>query len=297
MSAIAYITDSKLLEMHRLNQNKEMNFWRLNTTYKFTNFNCGDLLFFLSKDKEHMRHKEKGIVGYGRCVAFNSCSINTMWKRYGQLNGYRHKEDFVEAIMRVSKDHKKPSTISSIYLKDVVFFQTPVYLSECGMNISSRIESYIYLDSDNNTAFKILDKAKGFEDLWSSSEERDNLTIEREEIRNALYLAYEKIGLKTTHNKSKSAQDLNKFILPNYGYERIRDSKFEGYKIEDNVLTIVFAPLFMPDRISETRILFGQSEYYRYLIEKYYPYDLDIVFKTSDHNEELESLMNRKYNK
>ena len=87
MSAIAYITDSKLLEMHRLNQNKEMNFWRLNTTYKFTNFNCGDLLFFLSKDKEHMRHKEKGIVGYGRCVAFNSCSINTMWKRYGQLNG------------------------------------------------------------------------------------------------------------------------------------------------------------------------------------------------------------------
>ena len=25
MSAIAYITDSKLLEMHRLNQNKEMN--------------------------------------------------------------------------------------------------------------------------------------------------------------------------------------------------------------------------------------------------------------------------------
>ena len=63
MGAIAYITDSKLLELHRLNAHRTMNFWRLSAKTGFTDFQKGDLVFFLSKDKAHMRKKEKGIVG------------------------------------------------------------------------------------------------------------------------------------------------------------------------------------------------------------------------------------------
>ena len=108
MSAICYITDSKLLELHRLNQNKEMNFWRLSTNNKFTDFGIGDLLFFLSKDKEHMRYKEKGIVGFGRCASFENYSLNTMWRKYESLNGYNTKEEFIEAVSRVSSNREKP---------------------------------------------------------------------------------------------------------------------------------------------------------------------------------------------
>ena len=61
MSSIAYITDSKMLEMHRLNAHKTMNFWRLSNKINFSDFNKGDLVFFLSKDKQHLRKKEKGI--------------------------------------------------------------------------------------------------------------------------------------------------------------------------------------------------------------------------------------------
>ena len=71
MAAIAYITDSKMLEYHRLNASMTMNFWRLSPLLSFTDFKKGDLLFFLSKDKNHMRHKEKGIVGYGSVDSYN----------------------------------------------------------------------------------------------------------------------------------------------------------------------------------------------------------------------------------
>ena len=43
---------------------------------------------------------------WGRAAAFESYALNTMWKKYGELNGYRTKESFKEAIAKVSKEHK-----------------------------------------------------------------------------------------------------------------------------------------------------------------------------------------------
>ena len=74
MSAIAYITDSKMLELHRLNNHKTMNFWRLSKNINFSDFSTGDLVFFLSKDKEHRNKSEKGIVGFGRVSKINVSS-------------------------------------------------------------------------------------------------------------------------------------------------------------------------------------------------------------------------------
>lgn len=76
MSAIAYITDSKLLELHRLNNHKTMNFWRSSSNISFSDFGEGDLVFFLSKDKIHQRKREKGIVGFGRVKEIAAASIS-----------------------------------------------------------------------------------------------------------------------------------------------------------------------------------------------------------------------------
>lgn len=293
MASIAYITDYNLLELHRINCHKEMNFWRLSSN-NFTNFGVGDLLFFLSKDKDKMRSGEKGIVGYGRAAKFENYALNTMWKKYGDLNGYRTKNNFKEAVAKVAKEHKIPSKISSIYLEDVVFFQDPIYLSDCGMEISKLVESYIYLDDEGKVSFKILDNAKGAEDIWSSFGKRDNSTIEREQIRNALYCAYDQIKLTHAKNMRHSEQELSKYILPRNGYRNIKDSKLEGYQISENNLTIVFAPLGLNNQTEEYRILIGQANYYRILMAERYPYDLNIRFVTANNDKMLEYYLNQK---
>ena len=84
MSSIAYITDSTMLENHRLLRNKTMNFWRLSTNINFSDFGIGDLVFFLSKDRVHRRKGEKGIIGFGRLKELRVYSPSTMWRKYGK---------------------------------------------------------------------------------------------------------------------------------------------------------------------------------------------------------------------
>ena len=121
MSAIAYVTDSKMLELHRLNRHKTMNFWRLSTNISFSAFHEDDLVFFLSKDKEHRNKDEKGIVGFGRLKKMSVASIKKMWERYGIYNGYQTLDDFKQAILKVAKDKKLPKKISGFYLENVTF--------------------------------------------------------------------------------------------------------------------------------------------------------------------------------
>ena len=149
MSSIAYITDRNMIEFHRLNGNSTISFWRPSAGKRFTDFNHGDLLFFLAKGTELKHTGEKGIIGYGRFQHSVQYSFRQMWNHYERLNGYDTPEDFKEAILRVSKSKTLPSSLSSLILNDIVFFQAPVYLSEFGMKISNNLESFIYLDKDN----------------------------------------------------------------------------------------------------------------------------------------------------
>lgn len=292
MTAIAYITDPNLLEFNRIDRNRQINFWRLSSTNNFSDFGVGDLLFFLSKGKDHYRNKEKGIVGYGIAKGFESCSINTMWKKYTTLNGYETKKEFKEAILKVTKDHKLPSKISSIHLEEVTFFGSPVYLSDCGLKISNRMESYTYLDPKGKIAFKVLDEAKDYVDIWSDYEGGEDM-IERAMIRNALYSAYDMIALKEGNKPKKSLSELKRYISLNEGFERIKDSAFESYKIIENNLIIAFAPLYLNDKLLINKLMIGQANYYKMLLEENYPYDLNVIFKTTDHDVELENYMNR----
>ena len=52
MSSIAYITDHQMIEYHRLNGNRIINFWKPSTMKKISDFNPGDYLFFLAKGTE-----------------------------------------------------------------------------------------------------------------------------------------------------------------------------------------------------------------------------------------------------
>ena len=49
MSSIAYVTDEKMIEYHRLCGNRRINFWRLTSHKEFTNFHPGELLFFYTR--------------------------------------------------------------------------------------------------------------------------------------------------------------------------------------------------------------------------------------------------------
>lgn len=278
MSSIAYITDSKLIELHRLNNNSTMNFWRLSTNINFSDFGINDLVFFLSKDKAHLKGKEKGIVGYGRVVSINVSSVKKMWDNYGVLNGYNTLNDFKEAIIKVSKDKALPKKISSFYLEDVTFF-SPIYLSECGMEISNNIESYIYLKPEHVT-INLLELTKKNADIWSNINEDK---INEEELLYSLNVTHQKIKDIPSNKKAK------KYLINNYpDYKFVYNSKNEVYKIDKSNIEIIF----YRDKDTDDKQLMGQARLYRYYLSIYYSHNFDITFKTTDKDSSLEYLLN-----
>ncbi|MEG0289885.1 MAG: hypothetical protein RR524_01710 [Erysipelotrichaceae bacterium] len=197
MASIAYVTDQNMIEFHRLNGNKNMNFWRPSASKKMVDFKAGDFLFFLAKGTQRGRRKEKGIIGYGKFVKSNLLSFNQTWKRYETLNGYPSKECLFEAIVKVTKDKQMPKQLSCLELEDIVFFQAPIYLSELGMKISNNIESYIYLDKEDMLITnKILAKAQIIGvDAWTQMfEEKKDKPFNNDALWSAISNISEKIN-------------------------------------------------------------------------------------------------------
>ena len=287
MSAIAYITDSKMLELHRLNNHKAINFWRPSANTAFSDFSQGDLLFFLSKDKEHRKKNEKGVVGFGRLKDISSASPAKMWKSYGIYNGYSNYEEFKEAIIRVSKDKQLPKKISAFYLENVTFFQ-PVYLSECGMKVSEKLESYIYL-KDSAVVNSLLDLAGSYNDLWSDLGDNKS-SIEEEKRRYALFTVHDTIKDIASDEKlyKRSQRIMKKFAEVNKEYSFINGSLNELYRLDGDKLLIVF----YNDKQTDYKSLIGQAVLYRYYLEKYDDLKLKLRFMTSDGNSRINELLN-----
>ena len=86
MSSIAYISDERMIEFHRSNGHRSINFWRLSTK-RFERFDVGSLLFFIDKRYIHPVTKEKGIIGYGRARSVRTMSIKRTWDEYQYMNG------------------------------------------------------------------------------------------------------------------------------------------------------------------------------------------------------------------
>ena len=283
MSSIAYISDYKMLDNHRLNQNKTMNFWRLSTRVNFTNFGVGGLVFFLSKNKEHQSNKkEKGIIGFGRIKNIYVLSPKMMWKKFSKENGYNSYKEFLTAIKKFSKDNKVPDKISSLYLENVSFFQTPIYLSECGISISNNIESYVYIKKDE-AVIELLEYGKNNIDVWSANENQIKI-IDEVEIGVALALAHEKV--LDIKNYKRMPNEVKKYLKENPKAHLIHTSMTNIYRVLDEVEVTLYHC-----KKDDIRTVIGQAVLYKKYFKKYYPKDIKLKFKTIDNNLEFEEAL------
>ena len=128
----------------------------------------GDLLFFYTKVAFS---NKKAFAGYAHFNSSRRMSVAEMWKRYNTSNGYDSIDKLTEAIQKASRDKPLPKKMDCLYLKEVVFFNEPVFPEEVGIDISSKLESYCYIDkNDPEVTIRILRKAEEHGiDLWSSA--------------------------------------------------------------------------------------------------------------------------------
>ncbi len=272
MSSIAYVTDEKMIEYHRLCGSQNISFWRLSTKSGFKDFHKGDLLFFYAHG---LRGKKKGLVGYAHFDSKHIMSLKRMWDKYGTMNGYDRLCDMQEAIEKASRDHKVPEKISCLYLTDVVFFRTPIYPKDVGITINEKLESFTYLDKDDPMkTIRILRKAESYGiDVWAASQSSDKENIfKQDEMKHLLAILHQDIG-KTAYSASelRRAKQLIQEKLDTKKWELIRGSKTDCFKLHDQTLEILI-PYVCTSKNRQNRLieLIGRMTWYktRLVIEK-----------------------------
>lgn len=238
MSSIAYVTDNKMLEYHRLCCNRNILFWRLTTKNKFTDFQPGDLLFFYARPNVG---KRRAFVGYGHYQATRKLTINQMWTQYGQTTGYDDKAQLVEAITKAAKG-EVPRSMLCLILTDVVFFSAPVLPKEVGLEFPANLESYTYIDKDDpKVTLKILQTASRFGiDLWSKDPTSDPEEVFlKDEIRHILALAHQQAGKDNASAKELStSKKLAKEKASEEGWELVRGSQTDCFKFASKKIYI-----------------------------------------------------------
>lgn len=284
MASIAYITDRDMIEYHRLNGNTSINFWKPSNAKKMSNFKKGDFLFFLAKGTEKGKKREKGIIGYGKLTQSCIHTFSQMWAKYETLNGYPSKKALYNAIIKVTKKKSMPEHLNCLLLQDVVFFQAPVYLSEIGLHISNKIESYFYIDKvDMMNTSKILEVAENIGiDVWSSLFIKDEvIDLKRDAQIQTIQNIYQK--LKSNYYTPYDEIRLSKFS--NVLVEELVNVKFVGVnKIEYIVLKENSIEIYIPcivntnDFMKKLQFLVGHYILYKgYIQESEYGDEIDIT--------------------
>lgn len=219
MASIVYVTDKHMIEYHRLNGHQTICFWRPSSTIKrFKDFHQGDLLFFLAKGTEKSKRREKGIIGYGRYQQSISYSFKRLWETYQDQTGYADPESLKQAIHRLNKSNSLSPKINALILTDCVFFQSPIYLSELGMQISNKLESYLYLDKeDQEMTVKLLEKADEIGiDTWAfvSDTKPSEQVFLNDLKRHRIQLLMRKLPLVESEQKQKRITRILTQLLP-----------------------------------------------------------------------------------
>lgn len=290
MASIAYISDSNMLEYHRLNGNKTIVFWRISNK-KFSDFMPGDLLFFLSKDSNKSQKSEKGIVGCGCYQGNSTLSINQMWNKYQQATGYGTKELLKEAIIKSNKTDEEPKKINCLKLQNVIFFQSPIYLSELGMKISANLESFTYLDKDQgDITLRVLEMADRMgPDCWSSAiNEYDffNHQILFHQLSTIFDLQNIAISFKNTSLQKKVAEKYTDIMWLNrqkQSFLRIE---------EENTVYYLFSSNIKNQEENFYRSI-GEIDYVRTIMEKYGKIKLAVITDSKLNKLQKEYLKNR----
>ena len=270
MSSIAYVTDEKMLEYHRLCRNKDILFWRLSSRKKFTDFRKGDLLFFFARPSHSRR---KGLIGYAHFDSVKRLSLRQMWEQYETSTGYDSRELLSEAIAKAAKG-TIPKQMSCLYLKDVVFFVSPIYPEEIGIEIPKNLESYCYLDRNNpKITVSILNLAeKRGIDLWSAADNTEpEVIFARYEIRHKFAVMHKEIGKESGSEKERNnCSRLARKRTEDPEWEMIRGSRTDCLKVENDTVWIAMPYAVQAnDKDLRIRELFGRMTMYRLLSGQY----------------------------
>lgn len=256
MAAIAYITDKNMIDFHRLNGNHTINFWKPSTSKKISNLKQGDLLFFLAKGTERGKQKEKGLMGYGKFQKSYTMSFQAMWSKYEIQNGYATRDGLEEAICKVTKNHRLPNMLNCLQLEEVVFFQYPIYLSEIGMQVSNKLESYLYIDKEDlyNTD-RILKIANQFGvDVWSKVFEQEHThNFKKDAQIQIIHNIYEviKSNYYSTYEEARLAHFIQDYQKHHTNTQAIRNSKTEFIEIREDRLWICLPCLINTSEIQK----------------------------------------------
>ena len=256
MAAIAYITDNNMIDFHRLNGNHTINFWKPSTSKKISNLKQGDLLFFLAKGTERGKQKEKGLMGYGKFQKSYTMSFQAMWSKYEIQNGYATRDGLEEAICKVTKNHRLPNMLNCLQLEEVVFFQYPIYLSEIGMQVSNKLESYLYIDKEDlyNTD-RILKIANQFGvDVWSKVFEQEHThNFKKDAQIQIIHNIYEviKSNYYSTYEEARLAHFIQDYQKHHTNTQAIRNSKTEFIEIREDRLWICLPCLINTSEIQK----------------------------------------------
>jgi len=260
MASIAYVTDKDMMEYHRLHENKAINFWRPGTKRNISNLQKGDLIFFLAKTA--VRKRERGIIGYGIFKEQKIMGAQKMWNQFQTLNGYEGKEELYRAIERMSKDKKVPKDINSLWIEEIIFFQSPIFLSEFGLKISNRIESYMYVDrEDPELTNKILRQAQEIGvDMWSSVAKDKNTerVINQTRISYLLAEIYSRVKLdlfsEAEERKMKKETEQLKKSREFKNYDVIKGSQYVLVRTHNKHIDVQFSFL-SPIRKSKEKLI------------------------------------------
>ena len=116
--------------------NNFINFWTP-TVWKNTKLKPGHILVFKLKE---FKNSIEDIGGYGTIVEYKSQTREAAWNEFGRRNGFDTKEEFLKKLTKANRGRSKDS--GCFVLKDVVFFDEPVKLSDYGLSVSPRLERY-----------------------------------------------------------------------------------------------------------------------------------------------------------
>ena len=171
-------------------------------------------------------------------------------------------------------NYTKSKTLSPLFscltLKDVVFFQTPVYPREIGINISNSLESYIYPDKEDIRATaKILLKANEVGiDVWTavvSHHAMDATVFDEDLIRHVLRVALERVkdSFDTIREANRTTRVLNQFreLTKNQDeMEWVDSRKHEMLKFDSEGVTLTLALVSLKqDLWRKTMYLIGKT--------------------------------------
>lgn len=294
MSSIAYVTEEKMLEYHRLCRNRSILFWRLTTKNRFTDFRRGDLLFFFARGA-HSR-KKKGFVGYGHYVFTRKLSVSQMWKQYGTMTGYDTKEQLTDSISKAAKG-KVPDSMLCLYLEDVVFFTAPIYPKDVGLDIPINLESYCYLDrEDPQVTVRILKKADHYGiDLWSyDSFSNPSDVFYNDMVRHVMALSFLSMPKETGNEKERAVMHrLAKEKCSEEKWEMVRGSRTDCLYFDNRTVHIALPfSCNTADRPLRRLELIGRMSLYRLMMKQNrLDYRLQFTVLCENEDSEIESLV------